>query len=106
MGKTSASMAYGLSTLPLLHPEWHLQRIEEAFGGALTTERNSFISLPACGIGNLGWTTNQACLMLSRDSSEQAHAWVVDRSLSHGYNIPYAKSLSAETLVVLINRAK
>jgi hypothetical protein len=35
-GKTSGSMVYGLPALPLLHPEWQLHRIEEAFDGALT----------------------------------------------------------------------
>ena len=39
-------MANGLLALPLLHPELHLQRIEEAFGGALT-HRTQFLHLPS-----------------------------------------------------------
>ena len=44
----------------------------KGYGSRQMCLMTEFLHLPACGIGNLGWTTNQACSMLSRDSSEQA----------------------------------
>jgi len=55
------------------NPERQLHRIEEAFGGAMT-RLTEFRLLPACGIRNLGWTTNQACSVSPVDGSEQAPA--------------------------------
>jgi len=63
------------------NPERQLHRIEEAFGGAMT-RLTEFLHLPAYRIGNLGWTTNQACSVLLADGSEQAPAFtrgVVDQ---------------------------
>ncbi len=54
--------------------ERQLHRIEEAFGGAMT-RLTEFRRFPACGIGNQGWTTNQACSALSADGSKQAPAF-------------------------------
>ncbi len=66
------------------NPERQLHRIEEAFGGAMT-RLTEFRLLPACGIGNQGWTTNQACSAPPVDASEQAPAFtrgVVDLPVS------------------------
>ena len=66
------------------NPERQLHRIEEAFGGAMTRP-TEFRLLPACGIGNLGWTTNQTCSAPPVDGSEQAPAFtreVVDLPVS------------------------
>jgi hypothetical protein len=66
------------------NPERQLHRIEEAFGGAMT-RLTEFRLLPACGIGNLGWTTNQTCSAPPVDGSEQAPAFtreVVDLPVS------------------------
>ena len=54
--------------------ERQLHRIEEAFGGAMT-RLTEFRLLPACGIGNQGWTTNQACSAPPVDGSAQAPAF-------------------------------